>query len=131
AARGGRFLPSVTHAPIGFGAGQESIWVSPWGQAATLLQEIAKFPRRVLTDGFFLRGLDIAVDELCAAMDVCGDAIVAAFRTRGVKDRARADLALLDRLAASKLEARRRCELLLALMAGEDIEGQIPSPGRT
>jgi hypothetical protein len=128
AAVSGSFLPRVTPARIRFDVGEDSTWISRWGQAATLLNEVAAFPRRILTDRFFLQGLDVDEDKLLEAMDVCGDAIVQAIGTRGVKDRARDDLEVLGRLSGSGLDARRRCELLLALMTGEDIGDQIP-PG--
>jgi hypothetical protein len=125
AAVSGSFLPRVTPARIRFDVGEDSTWISRWGQAATLLNEVAAFPRRILTDRFFLQGLDAHENKLLEAMDVCGDSIVQAMGTRGVKDRARGELEVLGRLSRSGLDARRRCELLLALMAGDDVEDQI------
>src|SRR5262249_20098303 len=126
----GTFLPRVTHASIRFDVGLDSDWISPWGQAAALLYAAAEFPRRTLADRFFLQGLDVDEDELLRAMDVCGDSIVEATGKRGVKDRARDELMLLGRLSGAGLDARRRCELLLALMQGEDIGDQLPSQAR-
>jgi hypothetical protein len=123
----GSFLPRVTHALIRFDVGKDSTWISRWGQAATLLNEVAAFPRRALTDRFFLQGLDVDEDKLLEAMDVCRDVIVQASGSRGVKNRARDELTVLGRLNGSGLEARQRCELLLDLMAGEDITDQVPS----
>jgi hypothetical protein len=35
----------------------DNAMVSPWGQAFSLLADIAVFPRKALTDSFFFRGL--------------------------------------------------------------------------
>lgn len=64
----GQLLPKITYTLVQFVVGPASEWGSPWGQAASLLQAIAEFPRKALTDRFFLRGLDVDEDELLEAI---------------------------------------------------------------
>src|SRR5207244_11163815 len=107
-ARYGQLLPKITYTPVEFVVGQASAWTSQWGQAASLLQSIAEFPRKALTDRLFLRGLDIDEYELLEAMDVCSDAIMKVSNRRDSKTQATEDLQVLARLARSRMDARGR-----------------------
>ncbi|MQL51623.1 hypothetical protein GFC01_04980 [Desulfofundulus thermobenzoicus] len=90
-----------------------------WGQALLLLQKIAEFPRKSLTDSYFLQGLRLDQRELLEAMDVCDDIIVKESRKSNVSDRAKNELKLLEEIKKSQAGNRLKCEAILALMAGE------------
>lgn len=96
---------------------------SPWGQAFSLLSDIANFPRKALTDSFFFRGMKVKEDELIEAMNVADDALYGDLRNRGIKDRCRDELDLLSRIEKEPLESRKRCELVCKILAGEPIAG--------
>ena len=87
--------------------------VSPWGQAFSLLADVAAFPRKALTDSFFLRGLKVPEDDLIEAMNVADDALLRNPRARGIKDRCKAELNLLARIEKAPME-RRTCIRLRA-----------------
>ena len=92
----GDFMPKLSYSMVGFVRTNNAL-VSPWGQAFSLLVDIAAFPRKVLTDGFFLRGLKVSEDDLIEAMNVADDALCRDLRVRGIKDRCKAELDLLSR----------------------------------
>jgi len=124
-----QLLPRITYTPLQFVVAQATEWTSQWGQAASLLQAIAEFPRKVLTDRQFLRGLDVDDDELLEAMDVCEDVVLKASNRRDAKQRAKEDLLVLGRLARSQKDARTRCDLVLRLIRGakaEEIGAEVP-----
>lgn len=128
AALKGRLLPKITYTPVQFVVGRASEWASPWGQAASMLQAVAEFPRKVGTDPFFLRGFDVDEDELLKAMDVCDDAVLKISNRRDRKKQATEDLLVLAQLARSKRDARGRCELILRLIGGaqaDDIGAEV------
>src|SRR2546427_856548 len=120
--------PSEDANTLQFVVAQASEWASPWGQAASLLQGIAEFPRKMLTDRLLLRGLDVDESELLEAMDVCADAVLKISNRRDSRPRAHKDLHVLARLADSRMGARARCQLVLRLIGGaeaEEISAQI------
>ena len=83
------------------------------------MSDIATFPRKALTDPFFLRGLKVGEDDLIDAMNVADDALLHDRRARGLKERCKDDLALLDRIE-SVSDAKQRCDLVWRLIAGDD-----------
>jgi hypothetical protein len=128
-AREGRLLPSIAYTPVQFIVARASEWASQWGQAASLLQAIAEFPRKLIADRLFLRGLDVDENEMLKAMDVCSDAFLKLSSRRDSRPRALEELQILARLAGSRMEARGRCELLLRVIDGakaEEISADIP-----
>ncbi|BAF59819.1 hypothetical protein PTH_1638 [Pelotomaculum thermopropionicum SI] len=115
----GKFIPEVNYNRIGFHFQRDSDWVSNWGQPLLLLQKTAEFPRKSLTDSYFLQGLRLDQRELLEAMDVCDDIIVKESRKSNVSDRAKNELKLLEEIMKSQADNRLKCEAILALMAGE------------
>ncbi len=113
-ALGEHLLPKVTYSPVQFAVGGDSEWESPWGQALVLLRSIGEYPRKALTDAFFLRGLRVDHDELFAAMDVCQDHI----RKNSNLTMAQEELKCIERVMGSPAPARDKCQALLNLMAG-------------
>ncbi len=118
------FMPKLSFSAVRFER-TDNAMASPWGQAYSLLSDIANFPRKALTDSFFFRGLKVKEDDLIEAMNVADDSLCRDLRTRGIKDRCRAELDLLSRIEKEPLESRKRCELVRKILAGEptaDIE---------
>lgn len=120
-AQSGAFMPKLSYSMVSFLRTNNPL-VSPWGQAFSLLVDIAAFPRRVLTDGFFLRGLNVGEDDLIEAMNVADDALCRDLRVRGIKDRCKAELDLLSRIKEAPMEARDRCEFVWRILSGESID---------
>jgi hypothetical protein len=120
-AQSSSFMPALSYSGISFASTDNSL-VSPWGQAFSLLADIATFPRKALTDGFFFRGLKVPEDDLIDAMNVADDALCRDGGARGIKDRCKAELALLSRIERTPMESRDRCELVSRILAGDPIE---------
>jgi hypothetical protein len=90
------FMPKLSYSVVRFSRTNNAM-VSPWGQAFSLLADVAAFPRKALTDSFFLRGLKVPEEDLIEAMNVADDALLRDPRARGIKDRCKAELNLLVR----------------------------------
>ena len=114
-------LPTVSYSSIGFRRG-ESAGASPWGQAYSLISDIAAFPRKALTDPFFFRGLKCDQEDLIDAMNVADDALLRDRSVRSLRDRCRDELVLLGRIDCVT-DARQRCGLVCRLIAGDDVVG--------
>src|SRR5262249_52906351 len=99
----------------------ESATESPWGQAYSLLSDVASFPRKALTDGFFFRGLKVSEDELIDAMNVADDALCRDLGSRGIKERCKTELELLSRIERAPITARERCGYIQRILAGEPV----------
>jgi hypothetical protein len=106
-----RFMPKLSYSVVSFSR-TDNTMVSPWGQAFSLLADVAAFPRKALTDSFFLRGLKVPEDDLIEAMNVADDVLLHNLRARGIKDRCKAELNLLMRIEKAPMESRDRCKLV-------------------
>ncbi len=115
------FMPMLSYSVVGF-ARANSALVSPWGQAFSLLSDIAKFPRKALTDRFFFSGLKVSEDDLIEAMNVAEDALCRDLRSRGIKGRCMAELELLSGIEKASMESRDRCELVWRILTGDSID---------
>jgi len=120
-AQSANFMPKLSYSMVSF-VRTDNAYVSPWGQAFSLLVDIATFPRKALTDAFFFRGLNVGEDDLIEAMNVADDALCRDLRVRGIKDRCKAELALLSRIEKAPMEARDRCELVSRILSGASID---------
>lgn len=116
----GQLLPKITYTPVRFAVVEHaSEWASPWGQAASLLQALAEFPRKALADRFFFRDLEAVDDDaVVEAMDLCEDAVRKISNRRDSKQQAKEDLRFLARLSRSQNDARSRCDLIVRLIGG-------------
>jgi hypothetical protein len=110
------FMPKLSYSNVAFHVADNK-WASPWGQAYSLLADVAEFPRKALTDPFFFRGLRVSEEGLIEAMNVLDDVILRERTLKGVKDRCKKELELLDRIETSSLESREKCELVLMVLA--------------
>jgi hypothetical protein len=96
-------MPKLSYSVVRFSSTDNAI-VSPWGQAFSLLADVAAYPRKVLTDSFFLRGLKVPEEALIEAMNVADDALLRDLRSRGIRDRCKAELNLLTRSCVAVLQ---------------------------
>lgn len=119
-AHSGNFMPKLSYSAISF-ARTDNTLVSPWGQAFSLLADVAAFPRKALTDRFFFSGLKVQEDDLIEIMNVADDALCRDLRDRGIKGRCKDELELLSRIEKASIELRERCELVWRILAGDSI----------
>ncbi len=115
------FMPKLSYASISF-ALTENVLASPWGQAYSLLKDIATYPRKALTDGFFFRGLRVQEEDLIDSMNVAEDALCSDLSSRGIKKRCKDELDLLSRIEVSPLDSRDRCGLVHKIITGTPID---------
>jgi hypothetical protein len=115
------FMPELSYSVVSF-MRTDTALVSPWGQAFSLLAGVAAFPRKALTDSFFFRGLEVSEDDLIEAMNVADDALCRDLRSRGIKERCKAELNLLSRIEKATMESRDRCELVWRILSGDSID---------
>jgi hypothetical protein len=120
-ASAGNLLPDVTYSRIGFSASRND-WASPWGQAYSLLAAIGAFPRKALSDGFFLRGLRVPEDDVLRVMDVADDTLPDQTATGSLRDRCRVELELLDRISDASIGARDRCVFAWRIIRGDRVD---------
>ena len=117
-AKSANFMPTLSFSQVSF-AWAETATASPWGQAYSLLADVAAFPRKALTDSFFFRGLKVSDDDLIEAMNVADDALWHDRHSRGIKERCTRELALLARIEKTPMESRHRCELVARMFVGD------------
>jgi hypothetical protein len=115
------FMPKLSYSSISFGR-TENAFISPWGQAYSLLSQVATFPRKVLTDNFFLQGLKVAEEDLIEAMNVGNDILCRSIHSRGVKGRCKAELDLLSEIKTALVDSRDRCVLVSRILAGDSVD---------
>lgn len=114
------FMPKITYSPISFSA-TEGPFASPWGQAYSLLSDIAAFPRKAHTDSFFFRGVKTSKLELMSAMDVAGDVLLRDSGTFELQDRSKLELEFLTVIEAASVESKVRCKLVRQIIEGTPI----------
>jgi hypothetical protein len=111
------FMPKLAYSSITFSS-TESAFASPWGQAYSLLSDIAAFPRKAHTDSFFFRGLKTSKADLLAAMDVADDGILRESGTFELEDRCKQELYLLSAIENAPIDAKLRCKLVRRIIEG-------------
>ena len=120
-AKSANFMPTLSYSTISF-AGADTAMASPWGQAYSLLSDVAKFPRKALTDSFFFRGLKVSKKDLINAMNVANDALCRSPGTFDTEDRCKEELDLLAKIEKTPLESKARCELVCMILDGSPFE---------
>ena len=116
-AKSTNFMPKLSYSRISF-AGTDNALDSPWGQAYSLLSDIATFPRKASTDSFFFRGLKVTKIDLINAMNVADDALCPKVGTFDVSEQCKNELELLARIEKAPMESKVRCELVWKILAG-------------
>jgi hypothetical protein len=117
-AKSANFMPKLSHSNVSFSR-TDNAAVSPWGQAFSLLADVAAFPREAVTDSFFFRGLKVGEEDLIEVMNVADDALCHNLTARGIKDRCKAELGLLSRIEKASIDAKDRCGLVFQILAGD------------
>ena len=112
------FAPRVSFSSIRFEYHEESDQTSTWGQALALMHAIAEFPRKCVSDHYFMRGIHISQDKLLIAMDVLDDAFVRHMDTKGIVSRAEEELQTLQKIMNSEAEPHKRCNAIMKLIDG-------------
>lgn len=133
-ANSGRFVPQITYIQVSAPPLRISDLVSPWGQPLVLLNSIAQYPRKCLTDPFFFRDIEVTEDDLADAMDIVGDYIWGRRMERRVELLARQELAALRKVMESSADQRTKCQWILDIMSGcsdnvaEQLNAQVTEP---
>lgn len=118
-AQAANFMPKLTYSPLHFGR-TSNTWASPWGQAYALLSDIAAFPRKALTDFYFLRGLRVPTADVIEAMNVADDALLRAQATLTTRERCQVELDLLTRIEKAPLDPKEKRAFLWRIIEGDD-----------
>jgi len=119
-AQSSSFIPEMSYSEIGFRA-TENDFANPWGQAFTLLSDIAAYPRRALTDGFFTRGLKSSRQDILRAMNVADDALLRGTTKWDIEDRCDAELDLVLRIQEAPIASNHLCGLVWRIIQGTAI----------
>ena len=129
-----QFVPEITYTPVNFSISNGSKFNSPWAQAFHLLYTVAEFPRKVVTDTYFLRGLRIDKDDLLKAMNICNDRIVELHKEHRVEDLSEKELNYLSIIKDTDTEDIKKCKAIYSLIEGkewEDIEKELKKVDRS
>ena len=113
--RQGNVLPKLSYMEIRFTPGEETDWRFQWGQAFTLLESIAQYPRNLLTTSSPMRGLSTRLRDLLNTMNVLDDPFVEAWNheSRSVAYQAENDLRLIADISDSDLTPKEKCKMLI------------------
>ena len=122
-AKTSQFIPEITYTPVNFSVNSETKFNSPWAQAFLLLYSVAEFPRKVVTDTYFLRGLRIDKDDLLKAMDVGNDHIIELHKKHRVEDQSKNELKYLSIIKDTDVEDIKKCRAIYSLVEGKEWEG--------
>ncbi len=112
----GRFLPQISYMEVSFSPKLESEAVSSWGQALSIVEAIAKFPRELVTDPFKMRGLKVSEREYAQVMDICNDTI---HQRRPFKEEIKEELDFVKGIMKEGFTHREKCELLFDIIGGK------------
>jgi hypothetical protein len=114
------FIPEMSYSEIGFRS-TENDFANPWGQAFTLLSDIAAYPRSALGDRNFSRGLKSSRQEILTAMNVADDALLRDATNSNIEDRCDVELDLLFRIQDAPIASRQQCGLVWKIIQGDAV----------
>ena len=114
------FAPKLSYSKLNFER-TDSKLVSPWGQAFSLLADVAALPRKAKTEGFFFTDFNVDEDKLLEVMNVADDALLHEQSVKGLKKRCKAELGLLARIKKADMDAKERCGLVRQILRGDPI----------
>ncbi len=117
----GSFMPNLNYSKISFSMQSESKWNSQWGQPLVFLSSVAQYPRKALTDRFFLQGVKVDHKELLKFMNICDDYIFEISQW-DLHDIAKAELNLIDKIESLDSDEYDKCWLLVYLMEGKTLK---------
>lgn len=116
-AQSANFIPKLTYSSITFSSTDNDL-ASPWGQAYSLLSDVALFLRKALTDSFFLRGLKTPKKVLLESMNVADDALLRESGGFEIESRCTTELGLLSRIEKAPIASKARCKLVSQIIDG-------------
>jgi len=119
-AQSSNFMPKISYSPISLSFA-ENAFSSPWGQAFSLLSDIAVFPRKAHAEKFFFNGIKIPKKDLLEAMNVADDALLREPITWETEDRCKAEIGLLSKIEDAPIEPNDRCDLVWKIIQGTAI----------
>jgi hypothetical protein len=114
------FIPELSYSEMGFRA-TENDFANPWGQAVTLLSDIAAYPRRAILDRFFSRDLKSSRQEILTAMNVADDALLRDPSAKDVEERCEEELDLLFKIQDAPIKSKLQCGLVWEIIRGTAI----------
>jgi len=111
----------LSYSSINFSS-TENTFASPWGQAFSLLSDIAACQRKAHTDGFFFSVLKTTTkQDFLKSMNVADDALVREPVTWETEDRCKTDLGLIGKIEEASIEPRDRCLLVQQIIRGAPV----------
>lgn len=111
------FIPKLTYSSITFSS-TDNDFASPWGQAYSLLSDVALFPRKAHTDSFFFRGLKTPKKVLLESMNVANDTLLRESGGFEIEGRCATELDLLSKIEKAPIESKARCKLVSQIIDG-------------
>lgn len=125
----GRFIPDVNYYEINISL-HNSNAAPIWSQVLAVLYGISKYPRTVLSDNYFMRGLRIEKDKLLEAMDICGDTIIKVRQHSDIVKIAKNEIAFLNAIMDYSPSTEKnqdiinkaKCSAIFELMDGQSFE---------
>jgi len=114
----GKVLPKVTYTEVKFSPTTKTEWSDAWAHAVMLLAGIAEFPRKVICDPFFLRGVRIDRRDILRVMNVCDDALLRAQTPSWLSTNTEEELSWIAEITSSKADTSRICEGLYCIIDG-------------
>ena len=112
------FVPKLSYSKISFSSVDNDL-VSPWGQAFSLLADIATFPRKVLTDTYFFHGVKVSQEKLIEAMNVADDKICNDLQASNIKVRCKKELDRISQIKEAPIDSKTQCEDVLQILNGD------------
>jgi hypothetical protein len=119
-AQSSNFMPKLSYSSISF-TSTEGAFSSPWGQAYSLLSDVAAFPRKAHSDSFFFRGLKTPKKELLVVMDVADDVILRDPGIFELEDRCKLEIGVLSTIENAPIESKMRCRLVRKIIEGASV----------
>jgi len=113
----GDFIPKLSYSKIVFDSSEQS-HIAPWGQAFTLLYNIAIFSRKAICDQYFLNGVNIPDDSYISTMDVFDDAILKEGPILKTRSIAKQQLNIIKKIKCADISSKDRCELIIKILKG-------------
>lgn len=113
----GDFIPKLSYSEIVFNVSEQP-HIDPWGQAFTILYNIAIFSRKAISDQYFLNGIKISPDSYINAMNVFADAILQEELTFDTRSMAKKQLNILKQIKEADITSRNRCEMTIKILEG-------------
>jgi hypothetical protein len=132
----GSLVPEFNFNRVGFPLREGGEDRAAWGQACSLLTDMALLMREPFAGDFFGRGMPstLSLSELLAAMDLLENVALKKYAPGQRNADALSEVKLIKRIGGTTAASKEKCELLMALIKGKaaaDIEKLISVPALT